>query len=74
MKINKLQAKLDKLNRDFPVGSSVQVKLDDGTKIETKVRWKFSIIAMMPVGWFEDIRGAYDAARVSKPKPQAESL
>lgn len=64
MNINKLQARLDKLNKDFPVGTKVEVELDDGTTIKTKVRWKFSIIAMTPVAWLEDIRGAYDADRV----------
>lgn len=62
----KLQKEVDDFNLAYPVGSEVDVKLDSGKLIHTKVTNEATILGgHSAVGWFNDISGCYSLDRVT---------
>lgn len=64
--IEKLKSAVELFNARCPVGHTVTVLLDDGTRYVTKVREPASILGdHTPVGWVDGIAGAYLLSRIT---------
>lgn len=65
--MEKNQAIIDKFNTECPVGTPVIVEKDDGSTVETTVKYQATVLGgHTPVGWFNAISGAYDLSRAKK--------
>lgn len=61
-----LQKIVDDFNRAYPVGSEVDVKLDSGKLIHTRVTHEGTILGgHSAVAWFNNISGCYSLDRVT---------
>lgn len=66
--IKQLQEAVDKFNEEYPVGSHVNLLMDDGVTVQTTVSHEATIIGgHSAVGWFDGISGCYMLSRASKP-------
>lgn len=62
-----LQAQVDKFNAEYPVGSHVNVTMDDGANVATVVSRAAMILGgHSAVAWFKDIAGCYRLDRAVK--------
>jgi len=69
-----LQRRVQQFNKRCLPGTVVSVEMDDGTFVETTVRYKATIMGgHTAVGWFEGIAGCYLLSRVRKGAPDARS-
>jgi hypothetical protein len=60
------QQHVDLFNADFPVGTPVKVRKDDGTDFDSEVTAPACLLSgHTPVVWLKDIRGCYLLSRVS---------
>lgn len=61
----KMQAEVDALNEKMPVGSNVILRKDDGTILESEIKYPFSILSgRSVVGWVKGVKGCYLADRI----------
>ena len=61
-----LQDEIDTFNKACKVGASVWLEMDDGTKVNTRVRHEATVLGgHTAMGWFEGIAGCYLLARAT---------
>ena len=64
-----LQQQVDWFNNTYPVGSTVNLKMDSGEVKEVTVYDKATVLGgHSAVGWFNEISGCYSLDRVKKQK------
>jgi Tfp pilus assembly protein PilO len=64
----KMESEVERLNKQFPVGTEVAVRLDSGNHQTDKICSQFSIMSGQVVAWLE-INRCYLADRVRESLP-----